>query len=710
MPQVINSNVMSLNAQRNLNNTQSALQTSLERLSSGLRINSAKDDAAGMAIAERFTSQIRGINQAVRNANDAISLAQTSEGALAEYSNNLQRVRELAIQSANATNSASDRQSLNAEVQQLLQEIQRVALQTSFNGRNVLDGTFNGAQFQIGAYAGQTLNVNVTNAQTSALGSYQVGNSATNVTGVALAANDLAINGVDAGISISGSAEDIAAAINAISSDTGVNASAATTAASANTLQRNQGVLSGDMVINGVNIGAVNGSTNIATQGQNVAAAINNLTNQHGIIATADQATGQLTLTSTTGANIIITSLNGDAGYSRIENASGLEVSASTAQATATHTITGTAGSSTITFADQAVADDADGTTFTIQGVTFELDSVGGVGAGNTAIAITGADNAAAQAAAVNTAIGAAITAGTLNNITATAAGGVVTFLSDVATSTTTHTVLATNGTNGTAVTATAGNTGIANGDTLTLGGVTYEFRFDNESVTVGSGNTKVSLGVNLAGTQDNQATNLSTAISGQYSAVNTNITAAAATNVVTVTSDLLGSPGDLTVDGTFSGAAGIVEVITGAANGAGTASNNYGILQLNSPKQFVVSGNNTTKAGLQSATSTLIAINSIDISSVNGANTAIDLVDGALSQVASIRASLGAVQNRLQSTISNLSTASENFSAARSRIQDADFAAETAALTRAQILQQAGIAMLSQANAQPQTVLALLQ
>ncbi len=709
MPQVINSNVMSLNAQRNLNNTQSALQTSLERLSSGLRINSAKDDAAGMAIAERFTSQIRGINQAVRNANDAISLAQTSEGALAEYSNNLQRVRELAIQSANATNSASDRQSLNAEVQQLLQEIQRVALQTSFNGRNVLDGTFNGAQFQIGAYAGQTLNVNVTNAQTSALGSYQVGNSATNVTGVALAANDLAINGVDAGISISGSAEDIAAAINAISSDTGVIASAATTAASANTLQRNQGVLSGDMVINGVNIGAVNGSNNIATQGQNVAAAINNLTNQHGVIATADQATGQLTLSSTTGANIIITSLNGDAGYSRIENATGLEVSASTEQAQATYTLTGTAGVNDVTFVTD-VADAQDGTTFTLQGRTYELDSGGGVAAGNIAIAFATNDTATTIAGNVVTTLTADVAAGSLNNITAANAAGVLSITSDVATSSTTHTDVATALAN---AYSTAG-AGIGNGDTLILGGVTYEFRLDNESVTTGSGNIKVSLGTNGAGTQDNQATNLSTAISGQYSAINTNITATVATNVVTVTSDLLGSPGDLTVDGTFSGAAGVAEDLNGgtgtAADGAGTASNNYGILQLNSPKQFVVSGNNTTKAGLQSATSTLITISSIDISSVSGANTAIDLVDGALSQVASIRASLGAVQNRLQSTISNLSTASENFEAARSRIQDADFAAETAALTRAQILQQAGIAMLSQANAQPQTVLALLQ
>ena len=142
MPQVINTNIMSLNSQRNLNNSQEALQVSLQRLSSGLRINSAKDDAAGLAISERFTSQIRGLNQAVRNANDGISLAQTAEGALAEAGNILQRIRELAVQSANATNSASDRQALQSEVGQLVSELDRISTATEFNGQKLLDGTF----------------------------------------------------------------------------------------------------------------------------------------------------------------------------------------------------------------------------------------------------------------------------------------------------------------------------------------------------------------------------------------------------------------------------------------------------------------------------------------------------------------------------------------------------------------------------------------
>lgn len=157
MPQVINTNVASLNAQRNLNSSQSLLNTSLQRLSSGLRINSAKDDAAGLAISERMTSQIRGMNQAARNANDGISLAQTAEGALVEIGNNLQRIRELAVQSANATNSEDDREALQKEVTQLINEIQRVGEQTSFNGITLLDGNFTSQEFQVGANEGEII-------------------------------------------------------------------------------------------------------------------------------------------------------------------------------------------------------------------------------------------------------------------------------------------------------------------------------------------------------------------------------------------------------------------------------------------------------------------------------------------------------------------------------------------------------------------------
>ena len=171
MPQFINTNIASLSTQRALNSSQSALQTSLQRLSTGLRINSAKDDAAGLAISERFTAQIRGLNQAVRNANDGISLSQTAEGALQEISNNLQRIRELAVQAANATNSDGDRAALQAEVDQRIAEITRVGNQTQFNGLNLLDGSFTTQTFQVGANEGQTIDVTaLRDSRASALG------------------------------------------------------------------------------------------------------------------------------------------------------------------------------------------------------------------------------------------------------------------------------------------------------------------------------------------------------------------------------------------------------------------------------------------------------------------------------------------------------------------------------------------------------------
>jgi flagellin len=193
MAQVINTNVLSLNAQRNLTTSQSSLATALQRLSSGLRINRAKDDAAGLAISDRFTTQIRGLNQAVRNASDGISLAQTSEAALGELTNNLQRIRELAVQSANSTNSASDRSALDLEVQQRLAEVNRIATQTAFNGRKVLDGTFGSAQFQVGANVGETIGVNLT----TGMRTNQIGQIAS-ATGTAVTLNAL----TDAGLTI----------------------------------------------------------------------------------------------------------------------------------------------------------------------------------------------------------------------------------------------------------------------------------------------------------------------------------------------------------------------------------------------------------------------------------------------------------------------------------------------------------------------------
>jgi flagellin len=193
----INTNVASLNAQRNLNNSQVGLNKAMQRLSSGLRINSAKDDAAGLAISDRMTSQIRGLNQAARNANDGISLAQTAEGALQETTNILQRIRELAVQSANDTNSDSDRDSLQAEVTQLIAEVDRIATTTQFNGKNLLDGTLADATFQVGANEGQTISFSIASAAALDLGVDLVGITDVDGASAAIGNLDTALETVD---------------------------------------------------------------------------------------------------------------------------------------------------------------------------------------------------------------------------------------------------------------------------------------------------------------------------------------------------------------------------------------------------------------------------------------------------------------------------------------------------------------------------------
>ncbi len=254
MAAIINTNVVSLNAQRNLSGSQDALATSLQRLSSGLRINSAKDDAAGMAISDRMTSQIRGLNQAARNANDGISMSQTAEGALGEIGNNLQRIRELSVQARNATNSVSDRTALNNEVQQLKSEIDRVASTTAFNGTKLLDGTFTNQAFQVGANVGETINITgLVNAQSTALGTTT--STTANVTGVAP------------------------------TSFTAITA--------------------GHLTINGTSVGAVAAGGNAATQGANIAAAINTVSSTTNVTATASGA-GIVTLTNTSGSTTIV--------------------------------------------------------------------------------------------------------------------------------------------------------------------------------------------------------------------------------------------------------------------------------------------------------------------------------------------------------------------------------------------------------------------
>ena len=257
----INTNVASLNAQRNLTASQSSLSTSIQRLSSGLRVNSAKDDAAGLAIADRMNTQVRGLDVAARNANDGISLAQTAEGALGKVGDMLQRMRELAVQSSNATNTQTDRNSLDAEVVQLKAEINRVATQTSFNGVKLLDGSFSGANFQVGANAGETINVaTITNAQTAVLG------GTVNVATTSAAASGL-----------TGFATAVAA---------------------------------GGVTVNGVDIGAIPAAGSALERAGQLVNSINQVSGQTNVGASYDSATGQITLRSSSGAITIAGTTN----------------------------------------------------------------------------------------------------------------------------------------------------------------------------------------------------------------------------------------------------------------------------------------------------------------------------------------------------------------------------------------------------------------
>jgi flagellin len=615
MAQVINTNVASLNAQRNLTSSQSGLATSLQRLSSGLRINSAKDDAAGMAISDRMSTQIRGLNQAARNANDGISLAQTAEGGLGALGESLQRIRELAIQSANSTNSSSDRASLNAEAQSLLSEISRVASTTQFNGLNLLDGTFTSSQFQVGANANQTISVSIGGATTNLLGAYQ--QSSTAVSSSAFTGASLTITpegstlGHIVGVSVqtgstgnnlitADSAKAKADAINTQSANTGVTATAASTLTGSAPVAR-AALASGGLVINGVAIGAVGASTSAVTQGRNAATAINAQTALHGVTALADATTGALTMTTTDGRNIAVTTGAGTAAAAQaLQNATGLDAS---------------------------------------------------VGA-----------NASVQE--VNTLV---FGAGNLNS------GGVA----------------------------------LATGDTFTIGGRIYELSVGG---AVTAGNVAVTLAA--ASTPTATITALNTAVNAEYTAgrssVQSAITVAATT--LTFTDDKLGS-GNIGLAETSAGTATIAITVAGTAPADGTGVTTRGTLTLSSGTGFTISaGADSTAAGLTATSAALTTLSTANISTVSGSNNAIAIIDGALTQINSLRAGLGAIQNRFTATVASLSTSSENISAARSRILDTDFAAETANLTRAQILQQAGIAMLAQANALPNQVLTLLR
>jgi flagellin len=603
MPQVINTNIASLTAQRNLNRSQDLLTVSLQRLSSGLRINSAKDDAAGLAIAERFTTQIRGMNQAVRNANDGISLAQTAEGALAELTNNLQRVRELAVQSANATNSATDRAALQAEVEQLISEIDRVAQQTKFNGVALLDGSFVSQLFQVGADANQTISIaSIQSARTNVLGgTVSTSYSATTLAGggaptAALSAGDLIINGRDIG-AVSQDARLIANAINNQSGMTSVTASVSASASGS--------------------LGAFSGLTGTAAGGATYTFSVGGVTivNNQAITSSTTTGTAMNAFTTVTGTT-----------------AGGATYSLSVGGVTLINAVDPQVTTIDAAYVDAQVA--ANAAALTAAGV-----SVSGTAAGGD-LAFTKSD-------------------GTLLAVTQTFGGDAAQGFTTIGAGTQTYNPTYSPNVNGAYIDAQL----TANAAALTAAGITF-------TGTAAGGNLAFSKadGSNLVLTET-----LGGDAVGGFAGLSATQT----------------YRGTITLNGT--GADGIT--ITGAnPSRAGTS---------------ITAGNSQVAVA---TTNVSAAIGTVDVSTVAGANAALGIVDSALTQVNSSRAALGAYQNRFSSVVASLQTTSENLTASRSRIQDADFASETASLTRGQILQQAGVAILAQANALPQNVLALLQ
>ncbi len=343
----ISTNVASLNAQRTLNKNQKSLATSFQRLSTGLRVNSAKDDSAGLAIANRLSAQVRGLNQAARNANDAISLAQTAESALNEQSSMLQRLRELAVQAANDTNTSTDRAAIQTEADALISEIDRIATQTTFNNRNLLDGSLSAVKFHVGANASESISVSVSSARSFNLGTVYSATSSTMTTN-ALAAGTLLINGTSVAASSanddtvsssynSASAMAKAAAINATTSEHGVTATIESNTYNAGAVTTGP-VTTGEITVNGVNIGAV---TTVANDTDSALRnAINAVAGTTGVQATLD-ASNNLILTASDGRNIIVAGTDATGSGALAAAAAGNYIGTVTLKSDSAITITG---------------------------------------------------------------------------------------------------------------------------------------------------------------------------------------------------------------------------------------------------------------------------------------------------------------------------------------------------------------------------------
>ncbi len=716
MPLVINTNVASLNAQRQLVKSGDDLTTAMERLSSGKRINTAADDAAGLAISNRMTSQVRGLNQAIRNASDGISLIQTAEGALDETTNILQRMRELAIQSANGIYNDENRKTLDAEVQQLISELDRISKTTTFNGQKLLDGSLGDVELQVGSNANETIEISIQamDAKTLGMGSTSVdllgAEITANLSTLTLAEGDILINGQSIG-DFAGSSETFQDLIDSINDNVlGVDASGFTSL-EAGTV--GDGVLENGNTLR-ITVQSADGSGNnifniTDTKSlDELADKISDTTG--GIISAVVDDKGELVLANDSGSTVVVVALDATGSSSNAAAATLVE------QATGLDLLSTGGASQTASAEGQIVLTSEHGDPITIErgstGSLALLDSLGfreSVDAGViTGPGLVANSNGANEALAVGELI---INGVTIDNTDTDSLKGKV----DAINKSSSDTGVVAN----TFSTVNLDLTGVdfsvisaGTFDQITLNGVTVDL---GQNVTITDAKSLAD-GFN----DHTDVTGVSARVLGtnlilesDQAAINVSITSTA-TNLIGTGTGLQ----DFTRSFINSSATLITSTTTLATAGT-TTHNTTGGIQLTSTNGNPISvelGDNADLArlGLLEANSVVsgtfgAAINTISVDTAHNAQRAIDVIDNALDEINDVRSQLGAVNNRLDFTISNLMNVSENTSAARSRILDADFAAETAALSRAQVLQQASQAMLAQANAQTQQVLQLL-
>ncbi|WP_331352401.1 flagellin [Cellvibrio sp. UBA7671] len=706
MPLVINTNVASLNSQRQLMNSGNALDRATERLSSGQRINSAKDDAAGLAISNRMTSQIRGLDQAIRNANDGVSLIQTAEGALQETTNILQRMRELSIQSANGIYSDADRKTLDAEVQQLILEMDRIAKSTSFNGQKLLDGSLGKVQLQVGSDANQTIELKVQAMDAKTLG---MGSVSVDVLGAEFALSmfasgtaptdirdgDILINGQSIGeFDSAATAEtntlaEFLASINERVS--GITASAMTQLQAS---QLGNGVIDNDAG-EGLNItvSALNGATQVYQIRENTTSMDELVETIIRITGGEVQATvndsGVLTLSNNTGATITVS-----------DGGTGLDLQAALGMDAAVGDGLSQRGQIVLTSEDDRPIKISRGNTGVLadlHNLGFRENQVGGV----------------IEGASISTA--AAEVAWGVGDVTI---NGVV--ISNKNTDSLIGKIDAINkATEETGVTANAFST-----VTIDTSGMSIETAFAGSADSIILNGVSVNLSAVTTAQQLVDTFNAASNTTGvTASLLGNRIVLETDQGAIRFTTATIDSAFGVTAEG-FAGAtfekfmaSGLAIAVDGSAAAGFVVEAGIKLTNANGNPISVELGNNATadEIGFLEANSVGggsfgTAIASISIDTAAKAQKAIGVIDKALTTINDTRSQLGAINNRLDFTMSNLANVSEKTSASRSRIVDADFAAETAALSRAQVLQQAAQAMLAQSNARPEQVLQLLR